>query len=168
MKILMPFFAVLGCGLPLTATAIPLQQAVELCRAEQNALRRLNCYDTINAAEDTASAASKVAATAETKQTAATTAVNEAQEIDSFGIEHRQSSDTDAPEKVYLTVKKLRYSPHKEAIVEFENGQIWRQSGTDYYKIAIGERHYVKRGVFNSFFLGNDNHNRTIRVRREK
>ena len=41
-------------SLPLFA-AVPLEQALELCRAEQNALRRLTCYDGISA--DTATAA---------------------------------------------------------------------------------------------------------------
>jgi hypothetical protein len=163
MKNFITLFAALSCCLPLAAASIPLEQALELCRAEQNALRRLNCYDTIATATEPTSAT-----TVEAKPAPATAAVNETQTQDSFGIEHRQTSNADSAEKVYLTVKKLKFSPHKEMIVEFENGQIWRQSGTDHYKIAVGERHYVKRGVLNSFFLGNDNSNRAIRVRREK
>lgn len=170
--------------LPLSAgAAIPLDQALELCRAEQNALRRLSCYDAITATKADATAltgsvnlaaptaaqtpvaaptapatSASVAATAEP-----TTASAEAD----FGMEHRKTVE-DAPEQIYLQVKSVQYSPRKELIIEFDNGQVWRQNGTDYYKIAAGEQHYVKRGVLSSFFLGNDNNNRTIRVRREK
>lgn len=158
--------------LPLSASAaIPLNQALELCRAEQNALRRLTCYDAIAATEADAApltgsatraaptTSASVAATAEP-----TIASGEAE----FGMEHRKSAEDEAPEQIYLQVKTVKYSPRKELIIEFDNGQVWRQNGTDYYKIAAGEQHYVKRGVLNSFSLGNDNNNRTIRVRREK
>ncbi|HEY0923354.1 hypothetical protein [Rheinheimera pacifica] len=154
------------------AAAIPLDQALELCRAEQNALRRLSCYDAISAV--TASTATQnntasVTATAVAPTPAvpaANTVAQKKPEAD-FGIEHRKI-DEDAPDQIYLSVKEVRYSPRKELIVEFDNGQIWRQNGTDYYKIAAGEQHYIKRGVLSSFFLGNDNNNRTIRVRREQ
>ncbi|MGP9799400.1 hypothetical protein [Rheinheimera sp. NSM] len=168
--------------LPLSAgAAIPLDQALELCRAEQNALRRLTCYDAIAATEASPTAVTGTTASAEptavqtpaatparsaskaAKAEASTTAPGESD----FGMEHRKSAE-DAPEQIYLQVKSVQYSPRKELIVEFDNGQVWRQNGTDYYKIAVGEQHYVKRGVLNSFFLGNDNNNRTIRVRREK
>lgn len=167
---------VVTAALPLSAgAAIPLEQAIELCRAEQNALRRLTCYDSIATKGHTpATAASTGAATQMSAPKAATAAVaaKAATAVDTapgadFGLEHRQSND-DAAEQIYLQVKSVRYSPRKELIVEFDNGQVWRQNGTDYYKIAAGEQHYVKRGVLSSFFLGNDNSNRTIRVRREK
>lgn len=156
----------------LPVAAIPLDQALELCRAEQNALRRLNCYDAIS----TVTAGTAVPSNTATPVTvtaapsvavpAANTAVQKQPEAD-FGIEHRKV-DEDAPSQIYLSVKEVRYSPRKELIVEFDNGQIWRQNGTDYYKIAAGEQHYIKRGVLSSFFLGNDSNNRTIRVRREQ
>ncbi|MDP2714196.1 hypothetical protein [Rheinheimera sp.] len=158
--------------LPLSAgAAIPLEQALELCRAEQNALRRLTCYDAITATETAIPAASRAKPAAPvTPATAAPVAAAAdaptTAEAD-FGIEHRKTAEG-APEQIYLQVKSVQYSPRKELIVEFDNGQVWRQNGTEYYKIAAGEQHYVKRGVLSSFFLGNDNSNRTIRVRREK
>lgn len=173
MKPFLAIFAVIA-ALPLSAgAAIPLEQALELCRAEQNALRRLTCYDSITTTTHTPAPASSSTATAAAPQTATTivaakaaTTAETTPEAD-FGLEHRKSTE-DAAEQIYLQVKSVKYSPRKELIVEFDNGQVWRQNGTDYYKIAAGEQHYVKRGVLNSFFLGNDNNNRTIRVRREK
>lgn len=137
----------------LPIAAIPVEQAIELCRAEQNALQRLNCYDAINA---TTTSSTPVAASS-TKDKA---------EAD-FGIESRKT-DREVPDQIYFSVKAVKYTARNELIVEFDNGQIWRQNGTDYYKIAAGEQHYIKRGMLSSFFLGNDNNNRTIRVRREQ
>ncbi|WP_240224770.1 hypothetical protein [Rheinheimera hassiensis] len=152
----------------LPVAAIPLDQALELCRAEQNALRRLTCYDAISAVTASATSPGNTAVSPVTTVAvpAANTTVQKQPEAD-FGIEHRKV-DEDAPDKIYLSVKEVRYSPLKELIVEFDNGQIWRQNGTDYYKIAAGEQHYIKRGVLSSFFLGSDKNNRTIRVRREQ
>lgn len=142
--------------LPVNA-AIPLEQALELCRAEQNALRRLSCYDAI--------AINGVIAAPSEKNAQSPAAVSTKPE-DTFGLEHKQSADT--AEQLQLTVKSVRYTPHKELIVEFDNGQIWRQIGNDYYSIAAGQQHYIKRGVLNAFFLANHNNNRTIRIRREQ
>jgi len=155
------------------AAAIPLEQALELCRAEQNALRRLSCYDAISAVTASTVVTSHTATSATATAVAPTPVVPAANttgpkrpEAD-FGIENRKV-DTDVPDQIYLLVKEVRYNPRNELIVEFDNGQIWRQNGTDYYKIAAGEQHYIKRGVLSSFFLGNDSNNRTIRVRREQ
>jgi len=167
--------------LPLSAgAAIPLDQALELCRAEQNALRRLTCYDAITATKADATtltgsatraaptaAQTPVAAPVTSASVAATAEPTTVSAEADFGMEHRKAAE-DAPEQIYLQVKSVQYGSRKELIIEFDNGQVWRQNGTDYYKIAAGEQHYVKRGVLSSFFLGNDNNNRTIRVRREK
>ena len=166
MKLLLVALVVLA-SMPVAAK--PVEQAIELCRAEQNALRRLSCYDAISAdtASKTVSNTTTAAPTIASAAPAAKTATKEQPEAD-FGIEHRKVINEDVPDQIYLSVKEVRYSPRKELIVEFDNGQVWRQNGTGYYKIAAGEQHYVKRGVLNSFFLGNDNNNRTIRVRREQ
>jgi len=159
----MKYFAaacLLVASIPLKA-AVPAEQAIELCRAEQNALRRLTCYDAISLTANSNSASTN-AITANVAKSDKAVANNA-----DFGIEHRKSSD-DANDVLHMTVKDIRYSPRKDLIVEFENGQVWRQNDSGYYKINIGERHFIKRGALNSFFLGNDNNNRILRVRREK
>ena len=136
--------------------AVPVEQALELCRAEQNALKRLLCYDAINST----SAPASVVAVAK-KPEAVQTPQQE------FGKEHRNILQEDAPEQVYMTVAKVSYDPYKSLIVEFDNGQVWRQLGTEFYSIKAGEKHYIKRAVMNSFLLGSDDGRKAIRVRRE-
>jgi len=153
--------------LPVSA-AVPVDQAFELCRAEQNALRRLTCYDAINISSVVSAksdSTTKVTAAHVTPAVPAK-AVQPKESAADFGMEHRNAED--APDQVYMTVKAVRYTPRKELVVEFDNGQVWRQIDSGYYKIESGQQHYVKRGVLNSFFLGNDAGNRTVRVRREK
>ncbi len=162
--------------LSVSATAdskIPVQQAVELCRAEQNALRRLSCYDAIaitNTAEVKALPAQAneraQQATAKPSPAKPATANTEKNSDERFGLEHKVQADAD--ETLRVKVKNVSYTPRKELIVEFDNGQRWRQIGSDYYAIAVGQQHTIKRGVLNSFFLANDNNNRTIRIKREQ
>jgi len=156
--------------------AIPAEQAIELCRAEQNALRRLNCYDAITA-NTTVSIAEPAVRTSQTTAPQQHTAAAQPQPAaqpapavtaeSSFGLEHKKSSEQ-TTDKIYVTVKTVSENQQRELVVEFTNGQIWRQRGNDYYQIKAGEKHYIKRGVLGSFFLGNDDNNRTIRVKREQ
>jgi hypothetical protein len=147
----------------INAATIPTDQALELCRAEQNALKRLLCYDAINLA--TGSFTAKDTAPVTAPQTQTSVPVNSNPD-DSFGLEHKQKQqDADI---IFVTVKKLSYSAHDELQIEFENGQQWRQQGNDYYPIAVGERHSIKRGIFNSFTLANDKNNRSIKIRRQQ
>lgn len=152
-------------ALPLSAgAAIPLAQALELCRAEQNALRRLSCYDAIS--NNVSQTDSKPTTALPTQANAKANAAVNNKQADDFGLEHKQREDS--TEQLNVTVVAVSYTPRKELIVEFDNGQRWRQVGSDFYSIASGQQHQIKRGVLNSFFLANDNNNRTIRIRREQ
>ncbi|WP_213995138.1 hypothetical protein [Arsukibacterium sp.] len=158
-----------SCLLSTPVHANPLADALAECRQQTNALKRLVCYDEITiatTAETSAgpAAASKAAATpARAAEPAATRKA--AAPADNFGLEHKKAAKEQA-DQLYLTVQNISYSPRKELIVEFDNGQIWRQNDNSYYDIKVGERHYIKRGMLNSFTLGNDENNRTIKVRR--
>lgn len=146
--------------LPVTASSIPLEQALEVCRAETNALRRLGCYDAISA--DGLPARTSTQAQVAAPAAAAPQAQNDGNQ---FGLEHHKAEVAD---EMTVVVKAIRYTPHKALIIDFTNGQTWQQVGADYYKIAVGETHVIKRGVLNSFMLGSEQSNRTIRVKREK
>ena len=166
-----PFYAIcfVISSLQLSA-ASPVEQALELCRAEQNSLRRLTCYDAINTDINPSTSTSAVVISKPAVQEAiavedVTSA--EASVESKFGLEHKVIDD-EVADKLSVTVSSVSYSPRKELIVTFDNGQRWRQIGTEHYSIAVGEQHYVKRGVLNSFLLGNNNNNRSIKVKRDK
>ena len=162
-------YLLISLGLVVTSVsaAVPTEQALELCRAEQNALKRLLCYDAINV--DSAVGASSTVATKSQALATVPTAIQPKTDTNtdnSFGLEHKQK-EQDA-DLIHVTVKSFSYSAHDELQVEFANGQQWRQQGNDYYPIAVGERHSIKRGIFNSFVLANDKNNRTIKIRRNQ
>ncbi|HEX5792656.1 MAG TPA: hypothetical protein VFY01_05235 [Rheinheimera sp.] len=155
------------------AAPIPTEQAIELCRAEQNALRRLNCYDAISANTSTVSSVAPIAANNAPATSSKPAAIAQPQAVaetsadSSFGLEHKKSAEQSA-DKIYVTAKTISENKYRGLSIEFTNGQIWQQQGSDYYQIKQGEEHYIRRGALGSFFLANDRNNRAIRVKREQ
>lgn len=165
MKLLLAV-SVLGISMQSIA-AVPVEQALEQCRAEQNALRRLSCYDNIKSSTPAAAHDnSAVQIETQSKTAEVSTPTENKQEAD-FGLEHK-NIETESAQSMSVVVTALSYSPRKELIIDFDNGQRWRQIGTEYYSIKVGQKHKIKRGVLNSFLLGNYENNRTIRVRRQQ
>lgn len=136
-----------------------LATAIEQCRTEQNALKRLVCYDEITA-PNTPVAATPVVSSTNTEVKTPQPTTNK-----DFGLEHKKTVET--AETITAIVSKITFSPRKDLIIEFDNGQVWRQTDSGSYPIKVGERHFVKRGVFGAFYLGNENNNRTLKVKRE-
>lgn len=151
-------FALLLLASPMLQAQSSLAAQLEQCRSEQNALKRLVCYDEINLR--TAGSAATPAPQAAERARQATTATPA---TDNFGKEHRQVA-ADPLDQLYATVTKLSLSPRKEMIIELDNGQIWRQSGSGQFPLQNGERIYIKRGMLGAFYLGKDGSNRTLKV----
>lgn len=82
---------------------------------------------------------------------------------DNFGLEDKGQADDGTRT---FQVKAARHNQFTGWTIEFENGQIWRQVGTENYTIREGERYTIQRAMFNSFLLGSDRNNRKIRVTR--
>lgn len=102
-----------------------------------------------------------------TDQDSETSAVSVAAEADDFGLELKQSDNPDNSERTF-TVAKARQNNFTGWNIEFSNGQIWKQVGTDPYSIREGESYMVTRASFNSFFLSNSSDNRRMRITRQK
>ncbi|WP_333606999.1 hypothetical protein [Arsukibacterium sp.] len=163
---------------PLSAQANSLEHALTACRAEQNALKRLVCYDDIHltnkaelpaavsgtTSDPRANAADVKGASTAQPDAAAAKAKDSASER--FGLEHQRQPEQ-ASELSFI-VSKISYNNRKELVVEFDNGQVWRQQGSGHYPIAVGEQHQIKRGMLGGFNLSNARNNRTIRVQRER
>ena len=153
-------------SLPVKA-AVSSDAALERCRAEQNALRRLACYDGINVANSTVATETTKSTEALAQAEAALGPMPVTPPQQNFGLEHKQVND-DSEQELTVIVQSVSYSPRKELIIDFTNGQRWRQVGSGRYNIDNGEEHLIKRGILNSFFLANKQNNRTIKIKREK
>ncbi|MFT6978309.1 MAG: mannose-6-phosphate isomerase class I, partial [Shewanella psychromarinicola] len=74
----------------------------------------------------------------------------------------------DEVDKVYFEVSAVKKAPYGELIITFTNGQVWKQSSPERYKVDKGQRIFIETGALNSFLLGTDDRNATTRVRRLK
>lgn len=145
--------------------------ALDKCRTETNALKRLVCYDEINTGTtNNVKAAPKhevSAAQATTSTVAVTEAINRPTTASEFGREHKQIAN-EAVDTIHATVSELSYSPRKEMIITFDNGQVWRQAESGSFQVAVGQEYYIKRGMLGAFYLGKEGSNRTLKVRRQE
>lgn len=145
--------------------------ALEQCRTEQNQLKRLACYDEITIEPKlTQQATTQIVATETTKnipQQQEIKAIERKQATSEFGREHLPKA-TDIIDTIYAKISKISYGPRKEAIIEFDNGQIWHQAGGGAFTLHVGQECYVKRGVLGAFYLGTEGSNRTLKVRRQE
>ena len=81
-----------------------------------------------------------------------------------FGLE--REAQEEIPDTLRLRVAAARHSDISGWTIEFENGQVWRQVGSDRFTIEVGQRYLIRRASFDSHLLGTETGNRTIRVTR--
>lgn len=67
-----------------------------------------------------------------------------------------------------MTVATAKQNDFTGWTIEFENGQVWQQIGTDGYRIRKGEQYTISRALMDSYLLSNSSNNRKMRVRRIK
>jgi hypothetical protein len=63
-------------------------------------------------------------------------------------------------------VTNVKEAPYGELIISLNNGQQWRQIGSDSLRIDQDDTVIIERGMFNSFLLKKAGQNRSIRVKR--
>lgn len=152
----------------LPATGLAADNNMVDCSQITNSVERLTCYDEVMQRGPATSdlpvvrlpRAPRPAASQESG--APTPAVEPS---DDFGLEVKNADRDSNATRTYV-VASARHTDLTGWTIEFVNGQVWRQVGTEDYRIREGERYTIERGMFNSFLLGNSTNNRKIRVTR--
>ncbi len=141
-------------------------QALEACSLIENDFNRLLCYDNIMAGKSIGSARSesKIPQHAKAHKQAAKEKQATAPK-DDFGLEHKEIVK-EQEDEIRVTVTKAEKAPHGELVITMDNGQIWRQIGSERFRLKEGDKVVISRGMFNSFLLKLEGQNRTIRVKR--
>ncbi|PAJ71805.1 hypothetical protein CJF42_24755 [Pseudoalteromonas sp. NBT06-2] len=134
-------------------------QALKACSMIENDFKRLVCYDQIIAGKSIDVSNVKMPIKTEQKKVESKT--------DKFGLEHKNISVNAEKEQV-AAVKKVKESLHGELIVTLTNGQVWRQLGTNDFRVKADNEVIIMRGALNSFLLKKMGSNKTIRVKRVK
>lgn len=130
-----------------------LVTALTACADEATDAARLACYDAL---------ASRVSASRP-----ASSAGNDAER---FGLgtparPRAQADAADGPASIQSRVVRVREPPTGEALIELENGQVWRQSDTATLLLKAGDVVTISRGALGSFHLTTPSR-RTGRVKR--
>lgn len=84
---------------------------------------------------------------------------------DNFGLELKSADKRGADQRQFRVVS-ASHNRFTGWAIEFENGQRWKQVGTDDFRIKEGALYTVTRASFNSFFLSSPENNRRIRISR--
>lgn len=187
----------LCCLLPLQSlAAAPLQQQIAECAAVLDAQSRLRCYDQIAAdlrhqsavpaSEPQASAPAPAATTATEAVTTATAATATAAATTSvatstpraetpvsaqqeFGLEHKQRVPEEAPDTVDVVIQRKNKDAYGRWKLTLADGQVWQQTDSRKFRFSNENGNaYIKRGIMGAFYLGEEEHNRTMKVKRLK
>jgi mannose-6-phosphate isomerase class I len=155
-----------------------LGQQLSNCAAKTDKLERLICYDELAANAKpsahimTTTNTTKVAPSEVPKPPATPNVVTplvaspQVLSVDDFGLKTKVVEDE--VDKIYFEISAVKKAPYGELIITFTNGQVWKQSSPERYKVDKGQRIFIETGALNSFLLGTDDRNATTRVRRLK
>ncbi|UJF21916.1 hypothetical protein [Shewanella sp. OMA3-2] len=161
-----------------------LEQQLSFCAMKADKLDRLVCYDELSAKVVLASENSKAVAVILPAVVASQSAVTDAVEpisivqkntslavttppvqVEAFGF--RKTIEEDI-EKLYFEVSGIDKDPYGALIITLTNGQIWKQTDSERYRVNKGQKIYIEKGALSSFLLGTDDRNSTTRVKRIK
>lgn len=183
--------------MPLSSIAsTPLQKQIADCASVLDAQSRLSCYDKVAAnlrvatsSEPTsngvtalpstsaavATATASVAATAVAGASAAPAAEPEPAPLtreqmeQEFGLEHKKDYAEERPNKLPVMIAKKKRDPYGRWRMTLDNGQVWKQTDSRKFRFSNDQGEaFIKRGSLGSFFLGEEEHNRTMKVKRVK
>ena len=160
-------------------------QSLESCAAIDDPVERLACYDrlagrsaadTAKAIGTTSSAVDPAAPKADVIPPATPSVTPTAPAVDPtpnaeaiFGLEHKQKSMGELPDKLQLKWTKKKKDAYGKWIITLENGQVWHQTDSRRFNFGNSEQWVViSRGVLGSFFLGEPERDGGIRVERVK
>ncbi|QDE29889.1 hypothetical protein [Shewanella polaris] len=146
-----------------------LGQQLSICAAKTDKLERLICYDELAA---NAKPSAHIMAPASPKVVTAKPSVAvpvvraPVESVDTFGLKKKVVEKQ--IDKIYFEVSAVKKGPYDELIITLTNGQVWKQTNPERYKVIKGQRIFIKSGALSSFLLGNDERKATTRVRRLK
>jgi len=163
-----------------------LEQQLSICAVKGDKLDRLVCYDDLAAkvqqanenghavavtlpavVAQTTPPTQAVGVTPQAVQTNTVPVASSVQQdpVADFGLQKTVEKDLG---KLYFKVTEVKKDPYGAFIITLANGQVWKQSESDRYKVNKGQTIYIEKGALSSYLLGTDDRNSTTRVKRLK
>jgi 5-hydroxyisourate hydrolase-like protein (transthyretin family) len=138
------------------ASAAMAQQSYRDCALIQDDQERLMCYDRLNEQDKKPVPAAKMKEKVEQKRD------NNAD----FGLEHKKLKQDESMSVELTSRDKDAYG---KWILTFDNGQVWKQKGSEDYFPWHDEGNYtITRGMFNAYFLSRKEVNKRMKIERIK
>ena len=161
-----------ACALGFTCTSFSAQaetvsEAILKCKAEQNSLQRLLCFDKV--AENISGLKDQSFSDAQASAPPAdavlpTTSKGQRQPRDDFG----KTPVDETPDALSSRVTKVKKDTLKRQTVTLQNGQVWREIGSSGHIVKSGQQVTIEKGLFGSYYLSVDGSNREMQVKRIK
>ena len=183
-KLLLPlglFFSAISA-----AQATTLEQALTECRAKDNVIERLACYDAI----DLSPLANKKPMPERMDKSVTEIAEQRRQQVkpvqpapapaptqpvepavkpkpeSQFGLQVK--SEVDEIEDISDTIADITKTIRGKQVIHMVSGAVWQQVDSRYFKLKKDMDVYIERGSLGSFYLGHDGVNGRIKVKRIK
>lgn len=163
-------FATVIVGFVTTANAATVEQALLACKQEDNALKRLVCFDNVASA-----ISNNEAPVAEFKNQPASSTTAPARVVasapksqeDTFGLEQKQAREkTEEVERISSSVVSIAKNQRGNMTLTLANGSRWRQVESSQLRVKEGSNVQIKRGLFGAFYLFLEGSNRQMKVKR--
>jgi len=147
-------------------------QALQACSFIENDFNRLLCYDNTIAGKSLVKPSVTKMLTPPTTnnvpQAAVTAPMQATEKADDFGLEHKKEEQVEKETEIKAMVTSVDEAAYGELIISLDNGQQWRQIGSDSMRLKEDDTIVISRGAFSSFLLKKEGKNRSIRVKRTK
>ncbi|KAA1150690.1 hypothetical protein EU510_16535 [Pseudoalteromonas sp. FUC4] len=147
-------------------------QALQACSFIENDFNRLLCYDNTIAGKSLTKPTVTKTLTPPTAnnvpQVVAAAPIQEKAKADDFGLEHKKEEQVEKETEIKAMVTSVDEAAYGELIISLDNGQQWRQIGSDSMRLKEDDTIVISRGAFSSFLLKKEGKNRSIRVKRTK
>ena len=86
----------------------------------------------------------------------------------SEGLTSKNKQSTEELSQLVTTIKSIKKTVYEQWNIVFDNDQVWKQVGSDYIRLAVGDEVVVSKGALGSYKLKKAGSNRSIRVKRSK
>ncbi|PKG62953.1 MULTISPECIES: hypothetical protein [Pseudoalteromonas] len=147
-------------------------QALQACSFIENDFNRLLCYDNTIAGKSLVKPTITKTLTPPTAnnvpQVVAAAPIQAKAKADNFGLEHKIEEQVEKETEIKAMITSIDEAAYGELIISLDNGQQWRQIGSDSMRLKENDTIIISRGAFSSFLLKKDGKNRSIRVKRTK
>ena len=174
------FAALMLIAVLMPAQAETIANALSQCKAEQNSLKRLVCYDRVAQSIDRYSGLEDLVNVPAPLPARAASSVNRAAQESVRNVPQSTASGADADfgmenqvpterkDKIYAEIANIDKGPRKRYIITLSNGHVWKQTDGESLRLKVGQTVYIERGALGAFYLSKESANKRIRVKRAK